>query len=81
MKNLGGICQIFYTSKIPKLFNFTCEKCVDRDIFGQTLRMEDALLIYFEHIVSFLQLSTQTQAHSSCFVKTRALIGQISQIE
>ena len=36
----SDICQIFYTSKIPKRLN--------RDIFGQKLRMEDDLLIYFE---------------------------------
>ena len=33
--------------------NFTQEKSVNRDIFGQELRIEDVLLIYFEQIVSF----------------------------
>ena len=29
-----GICQMFYTSKIPKKINFTQEKSVNGDIFG-----------------------------------------------
>ena len=41
------ICQIFYSSESPKFFNFTREKHVNRDIFGQKLRMEDLLLVYF----------------------------------
>ena len=32
------ICQIIYTSKIPKLINFTRYKRVNHDIFGQKLR-------------------------------------------
>ena len=49
-----GICKIFYTSKIPKFFNFSREKRVNRDIFVKNLRIEEALLImYFEQIVSF----------------------------
>ena len=35
---------MFYTSKIP----FSWEKRVNRNIFGDQLRMEDALLNYFE---------------------------------
>ena len=31
-----GICQIFYTRKIKKFLNFTREKRVIHDIFGQT---------------------------------------------
>ena len=31
--------------------NFTPEKCVNCDIFGPKLRMEDVLLIYFEQNV------------------------------
>ena len=47
-----GICQIFYTSKIPNFLNYTREKRVDRNIFGNTLRIEDVLVIYFEEHVS-----------------------------
>ena len=68
-----GICQIFYTSKIPKKINFTREKCVNREILGQKLGIENVLLIYFEQIVSFcVHLFTQIQTHSSSFVKTLA---------
>ena len=35
------ICQIFYTSKILKLLNFTREKRVNCDIFGQLLTTEN----------------------------------------
>ena len=31
------ICQIFYSSESPKFFNFTREKLVNRDIFGQKI--------------------------------------------
>ena len=34
------------------------------------MRREDALLIHFEQIVSFVQLSTQIQTHCSYYVKT-----------
>ena len=45
---------MFYTSNIPKIFNFTQEK---RDIFSkQKLRKEDILFIYFGQIE---QLSDQ----------------------
>ena len=54
-----GICQIIYTSRIPKFFNFTWEVRVNRDIFGKKMKMENILLIYFEQIVSFC---TQIQA-------------------
>ena len=48
------ICQIFYTSKIPKFLNFTREKRVNRDIFGQELTTENVFFfIPFEQIVSF----------------------------
>ena len=40
---------MFYTSNIPKIFNFTQEK---RDIFSkQKLRKRDILFIYFGQIV------------------------------
>ena len=42
---------------IPKIFNFTQEKRVNRDIFGQKSRMVDVLLIYFEQIQSFCALT------------------------
>ena len=32
-----GICQMFYTSKIPKIFNFSRKKRVNRDIFGKKI--------------------------------------------
>ena len=34
-------------------FQFYLRKRVNRDIFGQELRMKNVLLIYFEQIVSF----------------------------
>ena len=52
--NRCGICQIFITSKIPKLLNFTQEKRVNRSIFGQTLKMEDVLVIFFEQKSPFV---------------------------
>ena len=42
-----GICQIFQTNEIHKFFNFTRDRCISGDIFGQKLGMEDVLLIYF----------------------------------
>ena len=48
-----GICKIFNTTSLPKMFNFMREKCGHREIFGQNLRMGYVLLIYFEQIVSF----------------------------
>ena len=36
-----GICQMFYTSRIPNFFNFTRKKRINRGIFGNKLRMED----------------------------------------
>ena len=48
------ICQIFYTSKIANVLNFTREKRMHYDIFSQNLKSEDVILIYFEwSIVSF----------------------------
>ena len=43
-----GFCVMFYTSKVPKLFNFTREKGVNRNIFGKKLRREDAKNILHE---------------------------------
>ena len=48
------MCKIFYTSYLPNFLNFTWEKRVKRDFFGQELRMEDVLLIYFEQIFIFV---------------------------
>ena len=61
-----GICQIFYTSKISNFVNFTWEKRVNRDLFGQKLRMDDVFLIYFEKNCQFScnYLLTQIQTHS-----------------
>ena len=47
-----GICQVFYTIKMPNFFNLTWEKGVNRDIFGK-LRMENVFLSYFEQIFIF----------------------------
>ena len=47
------------------------KKCVNRKILGQKLGIENVLLIYFEQIARFcVQLFTQIQTHSSCFLKT-----------
>ena len=35
---------MFYTNKIPEIFNFTRKKCVNHDIFGKQLRMKDVLM-------------------------------------
>ena len=62
-----GICQIFYTSKIPNFFIFTPEKRVNCNKIGKKWEV-------------FLQLSSQIQTHSNCFVKTQAWIRLISRI-
>ena len=49
---------MFYTGKILNMLHFTQEKLVNRDSFGNNLRMEDVLLIYFEQIVSFFYTNT-----------------------
>ena len=46
-----GICQMFYTGKIPNFFNFTREKGVNFNLFGKIMIIEDALLIYLEKFV------------------------------
>ena len=44
-----GICQIFYTRKIPKFLILP-----EKKIFGKKLRMEDVLLNhFFDQIISF----------------------------
>ena len=43
------------------------------------MRMEDVLLISFDLIVSFVQLSTQIKTHPDNFVKILAWIPKISQ--
>ena len=58
---------MFYTSKILNGLEVTRQKCVNHDIFGNNLRMEDVLLIYFEQIVIF---PTQIQTNSSSFVES-----------
>ena len=75
-----GICQIIQTSMIPNFFYYTREKRVNRDMFGVEFRNEDVLLLlYFEQIAIFLQLSSPIQTQYSYFVKTVARIWQISQ--
>ena len=48
-----GICENFYTCKIPKKLILPKKKRVNHGIFGQESQMDDVLLIYFEQIVSF----------------------------
>ena len=52
-------------------FNFTREKRVNRDIFGQKLRMEHVYSSNLNKLSVFVQLSTQKQTHSSSFVKNQ----------
>ena len=59
-----GICQMFYTSKIPKLSYF---KRVNYNLFDNFFRIADVLLIHFEQIVTFC---IQIQTNSNHFVKT-----------
>ena len=47
------ICQMFYTSKIPKVFKFTGEKLRKSQHFLQKMIIQDGLLVYFVQIVSF----------------------------
>ena len=42
-----GICQIFQTNEFPNFFNFTRDRCISGNIFGQKLVMDDVLLSYF----------------------------------
>ena len=59
-----GICQIFYTSKIPNPFKFYPKKCVNCDIFGEKLRTEYVLLIYFHQFISFCAfIHSNTNSH------------------
>ena len=51
-----GICQMFYTSKIPHFFIFTQENRVNREIGGREIRKQDTLLSYFEIIVIFFAI-------------------------
>ena len=68
-----GICQIFYTSKILKFLNYTREKRINRNIFGQLLTTENVFFLsHLNKLSVFVQLCTQIQTHSSCFVKNRA---------
>ena len=50
---------MFYLSKILNGLDFTWQKCANHEIFGNNLRMEDFLLIYFEQIVIFSYLNTK----------------------
>ena len=82
-----GVCQIFYTSKI-EIKQFFPRKCVNRNIFGQQLRMEDVLLIYFEQNVSFcaiiysktksLQLFYESSSRNSANFKGRVFVCDTS---
>ena len=50
---------MFYPSKILNGLDFTWQKCANHDIFGNNLRMEDVLLIYFEQFVIFSYSNTK----------------------
>ena len=54
-----GICQMFYTNKIPEIFNCTRKKCVKSRHFGQKNENEGC----FDDLSVFLQISTQIQNH------------------
>ena len=72
-----GICQIFFTSKIPIFFNSTQEKLINRDIFGQQLRIEDFYSSILNKLSVFLQLSTQIQIHSIFLWKLLPKLGKL----
>ena len=61
--------QMFYISEIPK---FYLRKRVNRDIFGQELRMKKVLLIYFEQIVSFCAIIYSNTNSLQLFCETVA---------
>ena len=75
-----GICQIFYTSKIPNFFVFTPEKRVNCNKIGKKWEVKMFKSFMLKKISVFVQLSTQIQTHSNCFVKTQAWIRLISRI-
>ena len=72
-----GRHRIYQDSQFFQLYP---RKRVSRDIYSLILRIDDASPIFFEQIVSFVQLSTQIQTHFSCFVKNKPT-QQISQIK
>ena len=47
-----GICQIFYTRKIPNFFIFSREKRINCNQICKKMRSEDVEVIYFEENVS-----------------------------
>ena len=57
--NLSSLLQ---SLRFPKNFNFTREKCVNCDIFGQQMRMVEVLLIFFEQIVRFCENTNSFQS-------------------
>ena len=69
-----GICQMFYTSKIPNFFYFNRKKRINYNIVGKKWRQEYVLLIYCEQIVSFC---THLQTNISYFVKISLTISCI----
>ena len=71
-------CQIL-SVRFP---NFSREKRINRDIFGQKLRMEDVSLIYFsftnwQFLCNYLLLCKPSKV---VFVKTQTWFWQISQM-
>ena len=65
--------QIFYTIKIPKFVNFNRDNRIKSNIFGQKLRMDDALLIYFGQIVSFCAIIYSNTNSLQLFCKNSCL--------
>ena len=49
-----------------KLLNIAGEKNISRNIFGDKLRMEDALLAYFGQIEQIASFSALIQAYLQC---------------
>ena len=75
-----GTYQMFYTSKIPKEFNFTREKTRKSRHFWQTI--ENGWRMFYSSILnelSVLQLFTQIQNHTTDFVKALLWIRQFSE--
>ena len=81
-----GICKIFYTSKIPKL-SILPKKCINCDIFGQKLRMEDFLTLenctpaqkYFTQ-VSLVANSTSALTLTSKASTTKAKVFEVMSV-
>ena len=57
----NGICQMFYTSEIPKVFNFTQKNAQIATFLANNLECLFFFFIYFEQLVSlFANLYSNT---------------------